>query len=87
VPCFLVDAGALAKHIRHSLQERSQVTLRELLLMRPLEHGLAELVVYMQLAVDTFEAVFEEDINDVIVWSAGDERVKQASVPRIIFVR
>jgi hypothetical protein len=83
----VVDAGALAKHIRNSLQERSQVTLRELLLMRPLEHGLAELMVYMQLAVDTFEAVFEDDMNDVIIWNSGEERVKQATVPRIIFVR
>jgi flagellar motility protein MotE (MotC chaperone) len=64
----VVDRAQLARHIRHALQDRSQVTLRELCETRPLEHGLAELVAYLQLADDTFKAVIDEDVTEVIVW-------------------
>ncbi len=45
----VVDKARLARHIRHALQERSQVTLRELTDAQPLQQGLAELVTYLQL--------------------------------------
>jgi hypothetical protein len=64
----VVDRAQLARHIRHALQDRSQVTLRELCETRPLEHGLAELVAYLQLADDTFKAVIDETATEVIVW-------------------
>jgi hypothetical protein len=56
----VVDRAQLARHIRHALQDRSQITLRELCETRPLQHGLAELVAYLQLADDTFKAVIDE---------------------------
>ena len=45
---FIVDKAALAQHVRRSLQQRTQVTLAELLASRPLQQGLAELVAYLQ---------------------------------------
>lgn len=88
---IVIDKCALARHIRHALQDRSQVTLRELCEMQPLQHGLAELVAYLQLASDTFKTVVDEDAAETIGWRRegpdGQEQVKQARLPRVIFVR
>jgi len=88
---IVIDKAQLARHIRHALQDRSQVTLRELTEMQPLQHGLAELVAYLQLAGDAFKTVVDEDVVETIVWRRerpdGQEYAKQARLPRVIFVR
>ena len=88
---IVIDKSQLARHIRHALQDRSQITLRELCELQPLQHGLAELVAYLQLAGDTFKAVVDEDVADVISWQGlgadGQELAKQARLPRVILVR
>ena len=88
---IVIDSAELARNIRHALQERSNITLSELCEARPLQHGLAELVAYLQLAGDTFKAVVDEETTDVIVWRGvsadGAEQTKQARLPRVIFVR
>jgi hypothetical protein len=87
----VIDKGGLARHIRHALQDRSQITLSELCEMQPLQHGLAELVAYLQLAGDTFKAVVDEDAIELIAWrrdgADGQVEMKQARLPRVIFVR
>lgn len=87
----VIDKAQLARHIRHALQDRSQITLRELCEMQPLQHGLAELVAYLQLASDAFKSVVDEEAAETIVWSRegpdGQEYAKQARLPRVIFVR
>jgi hypothetical protein len=86
----VVDKAALLRHIRNALQERSQVTLSELIENRPLQHGLAELIVYMQLASGAFKAIVDEEMTEVILWEATDQdsrRIRQARLPRVIFVR
>lgn len=88
---IVIDKALLARHIRHALQDCSQVTLRELCEMQPLQHGLAELVAYLQLAGDTFKTVVDEEVTETIAWrregSDGHEYAKQARLPRVIFVR
>jgi hypothetical protein len=87
----VIDKAQLARHIRHALQDRPQITLRELCEMQPLRHGLAELVAYLQLAGDSFKSVVDEDAADEIVWQGagadGQEHAKRARLPRVIFVR
>ena len=87
----VIDKAQLARHIRHALQDRSQITLRELCEMQPLQQGLAELVAYLQLAGEVFKTVVDEGVADVIVWTGigtdGHEHTKQARLPRVIFVR
>ncbi len=83
----VIDKAALARHIRQSLQSRSQLSLRDLLETRPLRQGLAELVAYLQLASEAFETVVDEDTEETIVWQTGDGRMKRARLPRVIFVR
>ncbi|WP_020161226.1 DUF3375 domain-containing protein [Methylobacter marinus] len=88
---IVIDKTRLARHIRHALQDRTQITLRELCEMRPLQHGLAELVAYLQLAGDSFKTVADEETVETIVWTRigtdGREYIKQARLPRVIFVR
>ncbi len=87
----VVDRAELARRIRHALQDRSQVTLRELTESQPLTQGLAELVAYLQLGSDLFKAVVDENTPEVIVWetlaSDGAPIRKTARLPRVIFVR
>ncbi|MCC7082994.1 MAG: DUF3375 domain-containing protein [Burkholderiales bacterium] len=87
----VVDKVRLARHIRVHLQTRNQITLRELVEQQPLEHGLAELVAYMQLGTESFKAVVDESTEEHIAWDAitddGLTLHKQARLPRVIFVR
>lgn len=87
----VVDKARLVSHIRQSLQTRSQVTLRQLIDSQPLEHGLAELVSYLQLGSESFATAVDENTEDLIVWEiAGDDgaiRRRQARMPRIVFTR
>jgi molybdopterin-guanine dinucleotide biosynthesis protein A len=87
----VVDSDQLARQIRHALQDHSQITLCELTEIHPLQHGLAELVAYLQLGSASFSAVVDENTQDIIAWEAlscrGDTVRKTAKLPRVIFVR
>ncbi|OJZ17476.1 MAG: hypothetical protein BGP21_13845 [Thiobacillus sp. 65-29] len=87
----VVDKARLTRHIRHALQDRAQITLRELVATQPLQQGLAELVAYLQLGSDAFNAVVDEDTPEVIHWRAEDEDgeavTRKARLPRVIFMR
>lgn len=83
---IVIDKTQLARHIRHALQTRSQITLSELCQSHPLQQGLAELVAYLQLTGEGFKSVVDESITDAIVWQSG-ETWRRAQFPRIIFVR
>lgn len=87
----VIDKAQLARHIRHALQARSQISLRELTELQPLQHGLAELVAYLQLAGESFKTVVDENVVETVVWQGvaadGREQMKEARLPRVIFVR
>jgi hypothetical protein len=87
----VVDRAELARHIRQALQDRSQVTLRELTESQPLTQGLAELVAYLQLGSDAFKTTVDEGTPEVITWDTiatdGVPTRKAARLPRVIFVR
>jgi hypothetical protein len=87
----IVDKAQLKQHIRQSLQERSQITLKELIELYPLTHGLAELVLYLQLGSESVKTQTDEAIVDLIIWEGlnTDQRLvtRHAHLPRMIFVR
>jgi len=87
----VVDKTVLSRHIRHALQTADQVTLLDLCRARPLEHGLAELVAYLDLADRSFKALIDESVEDHITWRGpsrnGRDQLKRVSLPRVIFVR
>ena len=86
-----VDKSRLVRHIRRTLQDRSQVTLHELCTSEPLQQGLAELVAYLELAGETFETHVDEQSTDTVSWQGatadGAPILRQARMPRVIFVR
>lgn len=84
---FVVDKAALAQRVRQALQQRSQVTLCELLEDWPLRQGLAELVGYMELAAEQGAAVIDDSVEDTVAWRTGDGVWKRARLPRVIFAR
>ena len=87
----VVDKARLARHVRHALQERSQVTLRELIDAQPLQRGLAELVAYLELGRAPLKVVVDEASPEVITWQAvgrdGAGCTRRARMPRVTFVR
>ncbi len=87
----VVDPARLAQHIRQSLQTRSQISLRELTQQHPLQHGLAELITYLQLGSESFNALVDETVTDSIDWQTrredGTSATRRARLPRVIFVR
>lgn len=87
----VVDKARLTRHIRHALQDRTQITLNELILSQPLQQGLAELVAYLQLGSDAFSTVVDEDTPEAIRWQAaavdGQAITRSAQLPRVIFMR
>lgn len=87
---IIVDKAGLARHIRQALQTSTQVTLRELVDSRPLQHGLAELIAYLQLGSDSFKTIVDEDRPEIIEWQvvANEESIcRQARMPRVIYIR
>ncbi len=83
----VVDKARLAGWIRQSLQEKTQVTLGELVHQHPLEHGLAELVAWLTLASEDRKTVFEEDTRESVGWQDATGRQRRATLPRVSFVR
>ena len=68
----VVGRARLARQVRRALQDHSQITLLEVCELYPLERGLAELVVYLQLAGEGFGATVDETVVDSVSWrSAG----------------
>lgn len=85
---IVVDKDALRRHIRQSLQQRPQVTLSQLVAWRPLEHGLAELLSYLELASGAmFYTAIDDSVEETIPWQAANGIFRRATLPRVIFSR
>lgn len=82
-----VDRLELLERVRRALQARPQITLRELVEEHPLRHGLAELIVYLQIGSERDETVVEEDTMEEIAWVSPEGNARRARLPRMIFLR
>ncbi len=84
---FNIDKPRLKARIRQLLQNRSQVTLAEVVELQPLEQGLAELVAYLSIAGEDRHALFDDCNSEKICWRDPDGCLRQAELPRVIFTR
>lgn len=97
---FVIDKPAIARHIRQSLQNKTQVTLSELCSTRPLTQGLTELVAYLELSGHKdFKIYVDDTVKEEINWrvennnqnanktSENSWQYRRASLPRIIYLR
>lgn len=83
----VVDKGRLKHSLAQALQENTQISLAALLRSHPLQHGLAELVIWLQLASEQSRCVIDEDKQETIQWQTAEGLVKQATLPHVLFVR
>lgn len=88
----VVDKAAIASQIRQSLQEQTQVSLRELCQAQPLKQGLAELVAYLELGNEDgsggrFTMLIDEQVKDIIIWTGEDEKKRRVRMPRVLYLR
>ncbi|SDB42302.1 Protein of unknown function [Desulfonatronum thiosulfatophilum] len=84
---IVVDREELRHNIRLALQDRAQISLGELTIQRPLRHGLAELVAYLQLAGERPHTVVDEAVTETVQWEVAEDTLRRARLPRVIFVR
>ncbi len=83
----VVDRAELDRNIRQALQERSQVTLGEVMTSHPLRHGLAELVTYLQLAGEWPKTAVDDEVQEQIRWRSDSGVERRATLPRVILLR
>jgi hypothetical protein len=93
----VVDKARLRQTLRHALRQQSQITLRALLDVQPLQQGLAELVAWLELAhagsngLDGLKATVDDDEHDTIEWTVRDAQglavQRRARMSRVIFAR
>ena len=82
-----VDRTELRGRIRRMLVSRSQVSLAEIVGSHPLEHGLAEIVVYMGLAADDDRALIDDARRETLRWIDEARGPRQATVPLVVWRR
>lgn len=83
----VVDRAELTRNIRQELQERSQISLAEVVTRHPLRHGLAELVAYLQIAGEWPKTVVDDEVQEQVSWQMETGVLRQATLPRIILLR
>ena len=83
----VVDRAELAKNIRRELQDRSQISLAEVVERHPLRHGLTELVAYLQLAGEWPQTAVDDEVREQVSWQSDTGVMRRAALPRIILLR
>jgi len=87
----VVDRARLHANIRLALSAGGQITLSDLLKRYPLQYGLAELLVYLQIASDSASATLDESMFDEVEWEITSEghaeMQRRVRLPRVIFAR
>ncbi len=83
----VVDRAELTRNIRQELQHRSQISLAEVVARHPLRHGLTELVAYLQLSGAWPKTAVDDDVQEQVSWQSEAGVLRQATLPRIIFLR
>lgn len=83
----VVDRAELTRNIRQELQDRSQISLAEVVARHPLRHGLTELVAYLQLAGAWPKTAVDDDVQEQVRWQSDTGVRRQATLPRIILLR
>jgi hypothetical protein len=84
---IVINKAQLLANIQKALSIHPQITLKQIVERHPLQHGLAELIVYMSIVAGEEFALFDESEYESISWINSEGLQKQANLPRIIFNR
>jgi len=82
-----IDENRLRENIACELEDCGQIRLQEIIQKHPLDHGLAELISYVNLAEKDTYSLVDEDFTDSVTWTDLSGRKRNARFPRIIFNR
>jgi hypothetical protein len=82
----VIDKAKLKNHINQVLMLKGQTTLKSVLNKFPLNHGLAEILMYLQLAAEMQNASTDDTVHEFIEWESSGGKKRRAKIPRILFV-
>lgn len=82
-----VDETLLRNQIARVLVEKGQVALSDIVEKYPVTRGMAEIVVYLNLANRDEKSTFDETRRQQIPWRDADGRQRYADIPLVIFTR
>lgn len=82
---FDIDRRELQARLDQLLQNNSQITLQSVIEHYPIERGLAEILVYVDIALKNKKAFINEDIYEtMILWNKLSDRYFEIQLPQII---
>jgi hypothetical protein len=81
----LIDKQVLLANIRELLQDKTQVSLQEVVASKGITKGLAELLAYITLINTSSKFLVNENIKETILFDTAKE--KYLEVPQIIFTK
>jgi hypothetical protein len=80
-----VDERVLKDRIRTALRGRSQISLKHLCEMFPVEKGLSEIIAYLDLASKDERAMVATDTTQAISWRDAGGLTRKVYMPEVIF--
>jgi len=85
---FDIDPELLRTRINELLTINSQISLKTLIEKYPVERGLAEILIYVDIALKNEKAFINEDIYEtMILWNKVSDRYFKIQLPQIIISR
>jgi hypothetical protein len=85
---FNIDSKTLKERIENLLKIDSQVSLKSVIEKYPVEKGLAEILIYIDLAFKDENAFVNEDISEtIIVYNKVTGKQFKVGIPQVIFCR
>ena len=85
---FDIDPELLRMRINELLTINSQISLKTLIEKYPVERGLAEVLIYVDIALKNEKAFINEDIYEtMILWNKVSNRYFKIELPQIIICR
>jgi hypothetical protein len=82
-----IDRDALKGNILSALRKQPQISLSHLLDEFPLEHGVAEIVTYLDIAHVSGRHVIDTETKDDILVRRPDGSTQVVTMYRVIFIR
>ena len=83
---FYVDEEKLKQNINYFLQNKTQVSIEEIIKKFPIKKGIAELVSYLSIAKNSESTLIYEDSITIEIEDENKNK-KKIKMPKIIFVR
>lgn len=82
-----VDRRALEENVRNALRHADHVSLADVVKKHPLQHGIAELLCYLNIAVDSERGRIDDRAEQELTFIDSAGNSKRARIPLVTFTR